>query len=81
MTNVVNLDEVSAVYSGRHGCCCGCNGNHTSDPSRIKRTVNKMNKLAAEGATVDDQRKSGYGYIAVETPTRLHIAYTDGRTS
>ena len=25
-----HLKEVSSVYSGRHGCACGCRGNHTS---------------------------------------------------
>jgi hypothetical protein len=58
-------------YSGRaHKCCCGCSGKY-SDPSA--RWINKMAKAIdeAEDAAVD----VGNGYVAVETPTRVLIAY------
>lgn len=28
-TKQVSLSEVSSVYSGKPGCCCGCRGKHT----------------------------------------------------
>lgn len=27
-TEPIDKSQVRSVYSGRHGCCCGCNGNH-----------------------------------------------------
>jgi hypothetical protein len=32
-----HLKEVSSVYSGKHGCACGCRGSHTSNPRTIKQ--------------------------------------------
>lgn len=27
-TEPIDKSKVISVYTGRHGCCCGCNGNH-----------------------------------------------------
>jgi hypothetical protein len=27
-TAPIDKSKIKSVYSGRHGCCCGCNGNH-----------------------------------------------------
>lgn len=28
-TQQLDINDVLSVYSGRHGCCCGCKGKHT----------------------------------------------------
>lgn len=68
---------VSAVYSGRHGCACGCRGNHSSTSRSIKAVIRAMREAAKDGAVVI----VGDSYIATETATRSYIAYTDGRVS
>jgi len=27
-TEPIDKSQIRSVYSGRHGCCCGCRGNH-----------------------------------------------------
>jgi hypothetical protein len=68
---------VSAVYSGRHGCACGCRGNHSSTSRSIKIVLGKMREAAKDGAPVAVLSN----YISVDTDTRVYIAYTDGRVS
>ena len=70
--------SVGSVYSGRHGCACGCRGNHTTNPKTVKLICNKIEQAVADGLTPDvcfakfgDQ----LGHIAVQTETRLYIAY------
>lgn len=68
---------VSAVYSGRQGCACGCRGNHSSTSRSIKIVLSKMRDAAKDGfpvAVLND-------YVSVDTDNRVYIAYTDGRVS
>ena len=82
-TSVAQLDEalenrtVSAVYSGRRGCACGCRGNHSSTSRSIKTVVNKMREAAKSGFPVVVTAN----YVTIDTDTRVYIAYTDGRVS
>jgi hypothetical protein len=40
-----HLKEVSSAYSARHGCACGCRGNHTSNPRTIKQIVKRIQQV------------------------------------
>jgi hypothetical protein len=70
----IKLEDVVSVYSGKPGCCCGCNGKHTT-PEESMRTVklmtNKMNKRIAEGLEVG----IGSRYYEYETENRLWLVY------
>lgn len=91
MPEATKLDPTTAisVYSGRPGCACGCRGKHTyasavaeemskkrgypvkvSD-NTVHLIVGKMNDLIAQGAKLD----TNGDYAAVQTETRLYIAY------
>lgn len=77
---------VSAVYSGAHGCACGCRGTHSSTRRSIALVTGKIRR---ELAALDHSRSWAEdavavepgSYVSVQTPTRLYIAYTDGRVS
>lgn len=59
-TGPIDKSKVASVYSGRHGCCCGCNGKHTyasahaqagtvvSDRT-VATIVNKLNRVIEAG--------------------------------
>lgn len=76
MTKVIDADDVSAVYSGKQGCACGCRGTHTSKPGSIKSIVAKINQIAADGQ--HEVHVHDWG-AWVDTDTRTYVAYTDGR--
>jgi hypothetical protein len=75
--NIVSKDQVTAVYSGRQGCCCGCRGNHSNSPRSISIAVNKINKVAS-GDIVGTLDISA-SYVAADIGDRVVIAYLDGR--
>jgi hypothetical protein len=75
--DTLDVSKVSAVYSGRHGCACGCRGNHSSTQRSIQTVIRKMREAASEGCPVI----VGSTYYAVENDTRSYIAYIDGRVS
>lgn len=75
--DTLDVSKVSAVYSGRHGCACGCRGNHSSTARSIQTVIRKMREAAGEGYPVAVTSS----YYAVETDTRSYIAYIDGRVS
>lgn len=72
---------VSAVYSGRNGCACGCNGTHSSSQRSITTVINKIEKFAAEGKGTLDVQPDSYVALLNEDNDRLYVAYTDGRTA
>lgn len=72
-----HLKGVSSVYSGKHGCACGCRGNHTSNPRTIKQIVGKIQQAVIDGHQLEVWPGV---YFAVNTETRTYVAYTDGRT-
>ncbi len=65
---MINKDKIVSVYSGRPGCACGCRGNHSKTKRAITTVVNKMNRL-------DPDIKQVGNHYAIETRTRLYIAY------
>lgn len=71
---------VSAVYSGRHGCACGCRGNHTSSERSIKTVVRKMVDAIKHGEAEHIMVSPGV-FVSVDTATRTYIGYLDGRVS
>lgn len=71
-TSSIDWSKATSSYSGRAGaCCCGCEGNHSETPVAIKRQINRIKRLAGEGATLDIQPT----YVAVEQNDRLYIVY------
>lgn len=86
MNSVIAFDAVlahatvSAVYSGRHGCACGCRGNHTSSPQSITTVKRKMIAARQSGKATEIMVSPGC-FVAVDTDTRTYIAYVDGRVS
>jgi hypothetical protein len=78
MSIKVRLDPqmVASVYAGRPGCACGCRGSHSTRPISIKRVVSSINLLIAANQHDIDVSITPYApYVAVETDTRLRIAY------
>lgn len=73
----IDATAVSAVYSGSHGCACGCRGNHTSNPRTIKQIVAKIQQADQDGYNVHIHPWGTW----VDTDTRSYVAYTDGRES
>lgn len=75
-------ERVTRLYNGKaNACCCGCKGKYVqrSDPSfagALKRFQTKLETaLVSDGAAgrVDAEDN----YVAVETETRVTIAYFD----
>lgn len=71
---------VSQVYSGRHGCACGCRGTHTSSERSIKTVTRKMIDAVKSGDATLIGVEPGI-WVAVDTATRSYIAYLDGRVA
>lgn len=71
---------VSAVYSGKHGCACGCRGNHTSSKASIATVTRKMVDAVKSGNAWGIMVSPGV-FVSVTTATREYIAYLDGRVS
>lgn len=73
----INYLEVSSVYSGKPGCCCGCRGKHyyySSNGSNkmIRSVVNKVNKSPKSVAAYWDNQLSHY---FLELPNRWYVVY------
>jgi hypothetical protein len=72
VTADIDFNNAKSSYSGRAGaCCCGCAGNHSETPVAIKRQINRIKRLAAEGVELDIQPS----YVAAEKDGRLYIVY------
>ena len=68
----IDFSRAKSSYSGKaNKCCCGCSGNHSESPLAIKRQINRIRKLAAEGVELDINES----YIAAEKNDRLYIVY------
>ena len=72
----LDVERISAVYSGRLGCACGCRGNHTSNP----RSIRLIAKRIEEAAPYFKVHVCDWG-VWVDTDTRAYVAYMDGRVS
>lgn len=69
---MIDRAKVVKVYSGRHGCACGCRGRYSTNPATITRVVKTMNEIFQKDP---EQEKKWDGQIA-ESDTRLYFAYT-----
>lgn len=84
------VNNVISVYSGAHGCMCGCIGNHRYNPTFIKEAANRG--YGIDGDEVSERsvktiitklKKAGARvdegnegqYVFAETATRIYVAY------
>lgn len=68
---------VSAVYSGRPGCACGCRGTHSSKPGQITRVTNILRRAIADNTTEGPGDITiGPGFVSLDTDRRTFVAYT-----
>jgi hypothetical protein len=74
---VIDPSTVVRVYSGAHGCACGCRGNYSDAARQIKATVTKMKRLVSEGCAAwhCSNANGEIEFLVVETDTRTHTAY------
>jgi hypothetical protein len=84
----IALNDVSSVYSGRHGCCCGCRGKHTyasahrqwaSENRGYKVEANEVNDRTVKMIVKKIELAAGNGYDVV-VQNGLVSVDTDGRT-
>src|SRR5208282_2130545 len=47
--------EVSSVYSGKPGCCCGCKGNHRYNSQHVV-SASKNRGYAVTGSDINDRQ-------------------------
>ena len=90
-TEKLTLDEIQSVYSGKHGCACGCKGKH-SYRSIVRSHGDLIRGYALDDEDVNDrivarhlstinaaiergEATNGDGYVAFETETRTFVAY------
>ena len=69
--------HVEAVYSGRHGCACGCRGKHTHYTENKRAITTIVNKILAQGEVqdLDWETTANPNWVSVTTDTRYYIAY------
>lgn len=49
----IKLNKIQSVYSGRHGCCCGCRGKHTI-ASKYRTQAQKVRGYKVDDDEVND---------------------------
>lgn len=88
--DTLTVDKIMSVYSGKHGCCCGCVGKHTT-ASAHRETNSKDRGYPVTDDEVSDrsvkiifnkimsfprgQIEVDKTYISIDTETRRYIAY------
>lgn len=66
---MLDTSRVTQVYSGRQGCACGCRGNYSDKPQRIRQVAAKMAALVANGEATEVIYGAGiYCAVDYETP-------------
>lgn len=62
------------VYTGKPGCCCGCNGNYSTGDKAVRAHLSRTNRLFADGeiTAIDVTPDCG---VFVETATRYRNIY------
>lgn len=55
ITRIVIEDPalIDQVYTGKPGCCCGCNGKYSDSAAAIKSHITRTNALLASGEVTD----------------------------
>ncbi len=51
----ISVSDVSSVYSGKPGCCCGCNGNHRYNSAHVD-SASKNRGCAVTADEVSDRK-------------------------
>src|SRR5208282_3692776 len=51
----IKVSDVSSVYSGKPGCCCGCNGNHRYNSQHVE-SASKNRGYAVTPDEVNDRQ-------------------------
>ena len=90
MSTNVAFEKVVKAYSGKPGCCCGCNGDYHYTTLGVKtgtfartpdvndqtarKIVDKINSLLRSGKGEVDIDPTG-DYVAVSLKTKIYIAY------
>lgn len=76
---ILELHPITAKYSGRPGCACGCNGTHTACPTprQVNVTAAIIRRHIREGtANVFFSPCNGFdGHVWAETDTRVNALY------
>jgi|APGre2960657423_1045063.scaffolds.fasta_scaffold26617_3 hypothetical protein len=69
--------RVESVYSGQHGCACGCRGNHTHYTKNKKTITLIVNKILSQARVQDLDWDSSEdpSFVHVTTNSRYYIAY------
>lgn len=67
----MKTETVKSVYSGAHGCACGCRGSHSESPLAIKRKLTLLASVPVDQLEADPEGE----YLSWETATRTHIIY------
>ena len=65
---------IEDVYTGKPGCCCGCNGNYSTGDKAVRAHLSRTNRLFASGeiTAIDVSPDCG---VFVETDTRYRNIY------
>ncbi len=51
----LTVSDVSSVYSGKPGCCCGCKGNHRYNSQHVE-SASKNRGYAVTGSDINDRQ-------------------------
>ena len=65
---------VEQVYTGKPGCCCGCNGKYSDSAAAIKAHITRTNALIASSEVTDIDIDPGCGVFIV-TESRYRNIY------
>lgn len=89
---IIDVSRVTSVYSGKPGCCCGCNGDHLyASAFRVWSSRNRgypvtdtevndaavRRQVAMMNRMPPSMLEWEENHVAYETPSRLYIAYFD----
>jgi len=76
ITRIVIEDPalIDQVYTGKPGCCCGCNGKYSDSAAAIKSHITRTNALLASGEVTDIDVSPGCGVFIV-THSRYRNIY------
>jgi len=76
ITRIVIEDPalIDQVYTGKPGCCCGCNGKYSDSAAAIKSHITRTNALFASGEVTDIDVSPDCGVFIV-TESRYRNIY------
>ena len=90
-TKQLTPEEIQSVYSGKHGCACGCRGKHTYrsafrdfgvqargysfGPDDVNDRVVARHLKTINAAIARGEALDGGNHVYFETESRLFVAY------